>query len=142
MADSTVGKFFTQGLPDFLNDGFTTLTTPLPGTPSIVGPSAYPDASVNDLFLPPRPGGPTQPLQPGLPGPLGLLPPPGTTPPPTGPVRGPVDSHAFDEKAKAAGAPALPDAPVLPMQYSPLDAGAPAAIVSAQTRADEAAGEQ
>lgn len=151
LADTALGKFFTQDLPKALMPHPDAFGGPAPGgpapNPSALNPMLLPGIDPNSIARPPGapaiPGAgpgllaPDNPLAPWL---GSILPAPGTAPAPdSGPVRGPVDSNAFDEKAKAAGAPSLPDAPVLPLSYTQLGAGTPTAIVSAQSRADEAA---
>ncbi len=147
LADTTIGKFFGQGLPNFFND----LLSPVDIMPPVTPPTnphnipLAPDEPLNPLDI--LAGGSTAPrttddlLMPGLNGP----PPPGgpaadaPVPGARTPILTDTQQKAADEAEKAAkgGGESLPDAPQLPLQYSST-AGLPTAIANATTRLDEA----
>lgn len=152
LADSTIGKFLTQGFPGFFNDLFF---------PGQHGPASYtnPDAAppiplsptdVASGTIPGFPGGgapvrsgPGDLLLPSLGGP-GL--PAGNIPaaaPPAGdaPVPGQRTPMLTDTQKAAADAAkagtSLPSAPQVPLQYTST-AGLPTQVANAVTRLDEA----
>lgn len=150
LADSAIGKFFGQDLPNFLNMPFAGYPMPSNGT-SYVNPDSAPTAPVNPLDIlagggtapgagsTPTPTGPGGLLLPSLTGPTPPGPPPGDAPVPGDrtPMLTDTQQQALDE-ATGGGSESLPPAPVLPVQYTNT-AGMPTAVANAQTRLDEAA---
>lgn len=140
LADSAIGRFFGQDLPNFLSIPFTDYPMPGNGT-SYVNPDAAPPVPMNPLDIiagtgspGAATGGPGSLLLPSLTGPT---PPPGEAAPPADrqtPVPMPDEG---DEAAAGGGSESLPSAPVLPLQYSSV-AGLPTAVANATTRLDEA----
>lgn len=142
LADSTIGKFFTDWLPSFVNSNL------FGGDPL----KDFNDKLPKDVFTPAAPddgllsGGAPAPAGPMFPGTNVLIDPrvtaatPGPPPvPPPGPQDGDpqrVTPVPLTPGSAGGASTSLPDAPVLPMSYTST-AGLPSAIASAVTRLDE-----
>ncbi|WP_308192970.1 phage tail tape measure protein [Mycobacterium sp. PSTR-4-N] len=142
LADSKIGKFFTEWLPSFVNSNL------FPGDPL----KDFNDKLPKDAFTPAAPddgllsGGAPAPAGPMFPGANVLIDPrvtaatPGPPPvPPPGPQDGGpqrVTPVPLTPGSAGGASTSLPDAPVLPMSYTST-AGLPTAIANAVTRLDE-----
>lgn len=153
LADSAIGRFFSQDLPDILSIPFgggppghgpASYTNPNAAAPIPLSPSDVASATVPGLpggGAPVR-NGPGDLLMPSLGGPrvpagnIPAAPPaPGDTPAPG--QRTPMLTDTQKEAQDAAGGgKSLPPAPVLPLQYRST-AGLPSNVASAMNRQDE-----
>lgn len=139
LADTAIGKFLNQTLPQ----GITNFITPAgPPIASYTDPNAAPPVPLNplDIITGGGPGSATTPgglLLPSLTGP----PPPvaGAPAPPTPGDRTPIltdTQQAAADEAAGGSAGSLPTAPVLPMQYRST-AGLDSSVAGAMNRQDE-----
>lgn len=130
LADTDIGKFFSQGLPSFIGETF------LPGDPRAeaekqLAAAKQAEAERRAMGSGFANAGEAQRARRGItPGADGLTP----------GVRTPIlteTQRAAQEEAEGGGSKSLPDAPQLPLQYT-ATAGLPTQIANATTRLDEA----